>query len=153
MKVKLEYQMLYDICSHISEKISNQNIDEIIAISRGGITAAHIVSKQLRLPVGYFIPKNNKLILNNENSTNIVFIEDLIAKGRTYNLVDNFMKINYPQILYQFIPIVVDVNSPITPNIYGIKTDSWIVFPYEDYNKTKEKDWGLFRNNTDKYSK
>jgi len=108
MKLYLTYDILKDICLHLVDKVKDNKFDEVVAISRGGLTAAHIIAKELRLPIGFFIPNKNQLILNNENSKKILVIEDLIAKGRTYSLFKDYMFNNYKKIDFIYVPIIID---------------------------------------------
>jgi hypoxanthine phosphoribosyltransferase len=149
-KIYLEYEEFKYICLLMAKRIEKINIDQIVAISRGGISAAHIISKYLKKDVGYFIPKNNELILNHD-VRNIVFIEDLVAKGRTYNLIKEKMKNSLIK-NWLFCPVLVDSNYKENDfKIYGFKSNDWIVFPYEEISKMNIDDRGLFRENTDNY--
>jgi len=81
MKFYLEYEQLKSICISMAEDISKGFAPhEIIAVSRGGLTPAHIIGKYLRLPVGVFFPDHKELHLYNSSSTRIVFVEDLIKR-------------------------------------------------------------------------
>ena len=153
-KIYLPYEFFKSLCLCVAEQIKKdiKNVDEIVAISRGGISAAHIIAKELKLQMGYFFPRNNDsvLVLNKKDSKNIVIIEDLIAKGRTHQIVKNFF-LN-KDIKYYFVPILIDGNfSEYNFDIYGMKTKHWIVFPYENYNKMNVGDRGFFREGTDNY--
>jgi hypoxanthine phosphoribosyltransferase len=129
--------------------------DAIVAIARGGLVPATIIAKIMRLPVSVFYPQTQSLHLVNHHAKRLVFIEDLIAQGRTYSMVSNFMnKYNEGYAIkteWEFCPILVDADSPITPRFYSIKTKDWVVMPWEDFDCMNEGDRGLFREGTDSY--
>jgi hypoxanthine phosphoribosyltransferase len=156
MKFYLDYEHLKNICIAMAENIAlAYKPHEIVAVVRGGLTPAHIIAKHLRLPVGVLFPEYNELHLYNASSRRIVFVEDLIAKGRTYRQIKNIMEL-YPGIDWKMAPVLVDSHYDETlDNVvtYGFKTSHWCVFPWEDFDKMQEGDRGLFRHGTDSYGK
>jgi hypoxanthine phosphoribosyltransferase len=162
MKVYLDYTTFKSICLALAEKIAEYKPDEIVAVSRGGISAAHIIAKSLGLPIGYFFPgePTGRLVLAKETSRKIVLIEDLVAEGRTFfnakitmDSLNKCFKPDEAKFEYKFVPVLIDANSKDTFDIYGFKTPIWVVFPYEEMDKMKEGDHGLFRAGTDAYGK
>lgn len=155
MKTQMSFDMLKSICVDIVHQVSPWKPTAIVAIARGGLVPATIIAKKLNLPVGVFFPKDGHFHLVDKHAKRVLFIEDLIAKGRTYNLVESFMsKYNDGYAVkteWEFCPILVDVNAPITPKYYGIKTSDWMVMPWEDFDDVVEGDHGLFRDGSDKY--
>lgn len=152
----LSYEEMIGLIDEKIPVIKEQKFDEIVAVVRGGLTAAHYLAKQLRLPVGVYYPSSSKrddpkLILSNENSKKILFVEDLVAKGRTYRELKLFMRSKNPQLVWEFMPILIDEESDLSFNFYGFRASEWIVFPYEKEENIKEGDRGLFRFKTDKY--
>jgi hypoxanthine phosphoribosyltransferase len=136
-------------------KIEEYKFDEIVAVVRGGLTAAHYIAKQLRLPVGVYYPSNDayntpRLILAKKKANRLLFVEDLVAKGRTYDELYKFMK-GFPGVEWHFMPVLVDGEYKGDFPFQCLKTDEWIVFPYEKFDKMQEGDRGLFRMNTDVY--
>lgn len=157
MKYILTYTHLKSLISQKMEALIEGNYDEVLAISRGGVTAAHIIAKQLRLPMGYIFPKSEyfpkaRLILANPNSKRVLVVDDLVALGRTYEEVSRLMTI-VPNLAWDYMPIVTDANYEKRFPLSPLVTSDWVVFPYEDASKTVENDHGLFRLNSDKYGK
>lgn len=156
MKVNLNYDTYKHLCLSMAERIKAFNADEIVAVMRGGMSAAHIIAKHLNLPCGAYFPssENPRLCLAKEKSRRLVFVEDLIAKGRTLNELTQFMEsTNY---YWTFAPIIIDASADLVlANIltYGMKTSHWMVMPYEENEKVVEGDWGLSRDGSDKYGK
>lgn len=150
MKVEISYDKIKKICRHFVERdFKHNNYDEIIAVSRGGLTIAHILSKMLNLKVGFYLPKNKerqaKLIKNSEESKKFLVVEDLVAEGRTYKEVKEFMFHSGND--FDFFPFLLD--SKVDPSkfkYFGLTSGNWVVFPWEDIDEVKINDRSLFRN-------
>lgn len=167
MKTYLDYETFKQLCLALAEEIKQKyDPEELVAISRGGISAAHIMAKHLQCQVGYFFPGKNdgegELCLADDSHRHIVFVEDLIAQGRTYNTVKFFITKKNDAIRksqghifrWSFVPILIDGSFDEKENnieVYGLKSNIWIVFPYEEFSKMPEGDRGLFRESTDSY--
>lgn len=137
----------------LDEKINEikaENFDEIVAIVRGGLSAAQYIAKQLQLPVGVYYPSNDtystpRIMLAKKKSSKILFVEDLVAQGRTYNELEEFMK-GFPETKWEFLPVLVDEGYNVRKfKFQCLKTETWVVFPYEKMEKTEENDRSLFR--------
>jgi len=130
--------------------------DEIVAVSRGGITIAHIMAKALNKKIGYFFPDRPEYISATKDPKKIIIVEDLIAQGRTSKIIRDYFE--KKDIKYYFIPFLVDKKYWDNANdiykeiwaTYLISSD-WIVFPWEEFDKMPEGDRGLFRDGTDSY--
>ncbi len=167
MKIELPYTFFKDICLSLCDQLQAEFHPELIlAVSRGGITAAHIMAKRLKLPVGYLIPPGKdetqvQLCIPGGPYDNIVVVEDLVAKGRTYELVqkaltsinENLVKEEQMPFTWEYVPILIDSRYEGDFKYYGFKSPHWIVFPYEEIDAAVEFDWGLSRLGNEKYGK
>ena len=147
MKRKMKYEELYAHCYNMAEKLKNKEFDEIIAVSRGGLTAAHILGKMLKLEVGIFNTKTEEILTINEHATKFLIVEDLVAQGRTLKIIEEA----FSPFRWEFYATVIDSSYTNYKYHYSLITDEWIVFPYEDFDAVKENDRGLFRFKTDSY--
>lgn len=143
-----EFTRVLDSCI---QKIrdSGKEYDEVVAIVRGGLTAAHYIAKELRLPVGVYFPGKQRLFHNTEKPKNVLFVEDLVAEGRTFRELRGCLA--DADFQWDFLPVLVDSEYPEDFHLQGIKTSEWIVFPYEKMDKMVAGDRGLFREKTDVY--
>jgi len=149
MKLPVNYEFVQNLCRCLAADIREQyKPEEIIAISRGGFSAAHIIARELSLPCGFYDPKTDVLV---HQTNNICFIEDLIAKGRTYYKVAKLMATS--DIVWSFVPLLLDHNADFECQVYGLRSKHWIVWPWEDCTRAKEGDHGLFRDQTDSYQR
>lgn len=163
MKIKLSYDVFYATCIKMAEKIRKYEPNEIIAVTRGGLSASHIIAKQLNLPVGVYFPATKTIAMNtNEYNSKVVFVEDLVAKGRTFDIIyDHMLELSFnPHTFdWMFAPFLVDSNYERTEQFnkklltLGMTSYNWIVMPYEEEEKMVEGDRGLFRNGDDQYGK
>lgn len=155
MQKIISYEEMTRLLDEKIPEIRECGYDEIVAVVRGGLTAAHYIAKQLRLPVGVYFPSNDaystpRLILSKKKADKLLFVEDLVAQGRTYNELFNFMR-NFPSTNWSFLPVLVDGNYESDFHYQCMKTTDWVVFPYEKPDMTKEGDRGLFRIGSDVY--
>lgn len=167
MRRVMTYDELKVKADELHDKIEAEIEDDyqLVAISRGGLTLAHRIAVRSNRPLSFFLPKENKLTVNWDLPLKtLVFVEDLVALGRTYHQVKNLVEKQGPKYFYEenenwfFCPLVVDAkyaaqNQPLPFKIYGSVESDWIVFPYEDYEKVHEGDHGLFRDGSGKYGK
>lgn len=145
-KIPMTYELFKEICIQIADRYSD--VDEIVAVTRGGLTASHIIAKRLKKQVGFFFP-SKQLYVPYGNPKKVLIVEDLIATGRTYEIIkESFPK----EIEYYFVPILMDASYENTYKLdYGIKSSDWVVFPYEDIEMVTEGDRGLFRDGSGLY--
>lgn len=155
MKRFISYEQMTELLDKQLPKIEAYSFDEIVAVVRGGLTAAHYIAKQLRLPVGVYYPSNDaysspRIMLAKKKANRLLFVEDLVAQGRTFTELNNFMK-GFPDVEWHFMPVLVDGKYEEDFALQCLKTEDWIVFPYEKFDKMQEGDRGLFRMKTDTY--
>lgn len=156
MKTQLTYDSLTFYASRTAERLSKVGDIELVAICRGGLTYAQAIAYKMALPLSIFYPTTNgwSSLAGPATQSNkpLVFIEDVIAKGRTYNLVNSYMRHNHPNRDWCIAPLVVDFSIDLEkyPRIshFGFQSLQWVVFPHEDMNHVAEGDHGMFRDGT-----
>jgi hypoxanthine phosphoribosyltransferase len=128
---------------------------QLVAVARGGVTVAHRIAYLLGKPLGFFVPAQPQTPIFLQNPVDVppLFIEDLIAKGRTLQLLDQVSH-SYPfHKDWQLMCVVKDKNAQLPTHLVNrvntvLVPDEWIVFPYEDEDRVQVADWGLFREGT-----
>lgn len=154
-KITLTYDRMTAILDEMIPELRQRGYDEVVAVVRGGMTAAQYIAKQLRLPVGVYYPSNDvyhtpRLMTCKRKVDRLLFVEDLIAKGRTKDELDHFMR-GFEGVAYDFLPLVVDAHYVGHVDLYGMRTERWVVFPYEKPAEVVVGDRGLFRDGSDQY--
>jgi len=147
--IKLSYEIIRDLCIDFAKNQKEKDM-YYIAISRGGITAAHIISQYLKVDLLYYIPDVTD-INSFPKDKPLCFIDDTISpEGRTYRKLFNLLMDRewYIYVLLQDGQSLLD-NKNI---YYGIKSNIWINFPWRpnDTDITIESK-GRFRDGTDNY--
>ena len=149
-KEYLEYEDMKQLIYDKIPELQKENFNEVVAVSRGGVSIAQIIAKELRLPMGYIFPGPERLCLYNPEAKNVLVVEDLIAQGRTTKIVHKIMK--KQNINYKYMPFLMDINYPDRDFDYiCMVSKRWIVFPWERFDEVQANDRGLFRNQTDQY--
>lgn len=159
MKRYMDYEEFKSICLQIAHRVKDQEFDEVVAVMRGGLSAGHLIARELKISMGVWEPASGKFMTTGDypNGGKFLVVEDIIALGRTYGMMGEFAK-QYPQHEFHFCPIVIDkgwwdASLQDTPPHYGIVTDDWIVFPFEKMEHAVEGTRGLFRKREDKYGR
>jgi hypoxanthine phosphoribosyltransferase len=160
MKLNLSFPTLKSLCIDLAERLAKEyKPDQIVAISRGGLVPATVIAKYLRLDVGFYMPKVDRLVLIGQ-PRRVAFVEDLVAQGRTFWKLAQHMEANFPYdpgsipISWTYVPILVDGDfDKIDFQFYGLKTKQWVVMPWEEEEKMQVGDRGLFRERSDSYGK
>lgn len=150
MKKYVTYEEIKEDLNLLYEQIQNKRFQSITAVVRGGLTLAHLISKDLRLPVNVLYPstKTHGLFVSGRDVRGkTLIVEDLVAEGRTLEDINRHCTVDYEIYTY-----LIDKNyaGPF-PNYWSKVTDEWIVFPWENVKDVTEGDRGLFREGTDVY--
>ena len=138
---KLEWHMLHTDCIALAKKIAKQ-YDIIMAISRGGLVVARILSDILDLPISHITiasytdiqqhtePVITEAPLKMYRGQHVLIVDEISDSGKTFERAISYLK--------QFPIASVDTASPyIKPKTihkptYWLKTiNTWSVFPYE----------------------
>jgi uncharacterized protein len=136
-----EYHLL---AQKLAASIMNHSpkFDEIVAISRGGLTLGHLLSDLLQLPVSTFaiqsysdIKTQGKVVITQEigrpiTGKKILLVDDVSDSGKTLIRGIEYLKESKPKdittVCMYFKP-----RSAFRPDYYAKLTTKWIIFPYE----------------------
>ena len=172
MKTLLSYNDLNFLASRVVTQIRllhetalKEKRVYLFAVARGGLTFGHLVSSKMKMPLGVAFPLADgdvKLchpaVPNEPGDYVFIYLEDVIAKGRTFHQVMSWHKRIYGDYVRGvFVPVILDsgigdeIRSQV--NIYGTESSDWVVFPHEDHTQVVEGDHGLFRDGTSENSK
>lgn len=92
-------------------QIAEFNPDEIIAVSRSGLSYAMWIAQILKLPVGVYYPKTFRLITE-EQAKRIVFVDDNILQGTTYKDCKQFMDTELKDVEWRWAVLFSDWHTP-----------------------------------------
>ena len=153
--LKLSWQDIEHICDEITEGLNGRKyqIDAIVAVSRGGLIPARILSDRLgvRLVTSISIvfyddigkrlnyPRlvqgisNEKLI----EHKNVLLCDDIVDTGESLELAINHLKSLKPKNLLS-VSLLTKPHTKVYPDLFGQKTDAWVIFPWETKETIKE---------------
>lgn len=119
-----------------------QPLDEIIAISRGGLTFGHLLSDFLRIPISVIAIQSYsdiqthgevKITAGLQNSIErkrILLVDDVADSGLTLKRAVSYLKEFNPSSVTS-VTMFYKPNSVIRPDYFARQTTKWILFPYE----------------------
>lgn len=117
-------------------------IDQIVAISRGGLTLGHLFTDLLRIPISIItiqsytdIQASGEAVLtaklqNSIKHKHILLVDDVSDSGKTLRRATKYLtragakKITTVTMFYK-------PNSVFRPDYFAKETTRWIIFPYE----------------------
>lgn len=142
--LSLSWQQLHSLTFRLSKKIlaSPTKPDLIVAIARGGMSIAHILSDFLALPVATFTVSSYKDMKQDKMShidyhvggslknKHILLVDDNADTGKTFLRGIEHLKEMGATSVRTASPLIKPWTKYV-PDFYVKKTDKWIVFPYE----------------------
>ena len=128
----------------LAEKILTDNIhiDEIVAISRGGLTLGHLLTDLLRVPISTFtiqsysdIQKSGEVKITKPLATpldgkTVLLVDDVADRGNTMVRAIEYLNMFTPKKIYT-LTLYYKPHSVYKPNYFAQITSAWICFPYE----------------------
>ncbi len=116
--------------------------DEIVAISRGGLTLGHLLSDLLRIPISTIaiqsytdIQKRGEVTITGKlqrsiRGKHILLIDDVSDTGTTYKRATRYLRRCGPKSITT-VAMFFKPHSTFRPDFFARQTRKWILFPYE----------------------
>lgn len=116
--------------------------DEIVAVSRGGLTLGHIMSDLTNLPVYSFtiqsytdIQKEGKIVITQElgkpiEGRRILLVDDVSDTGKTFVRAKTYVEDMKPSSITT-LSMFIKPKTIFRPDFFVKQTNKWIIFPYE----------------------
>jgi len=140
------WNQIYEMLLYQAQKIKTQNYkpDLIVAIARGGVVPARILSDLLETPnlsfmqIEFYTSINQTLqepILKQTLTTNvtgkkILLIDDISDTGKSLQLAKNHLQ-HQGAIEIRTATLYGKPHSVTTPDFYEKQTTDWVVFPWD----------------------
>lgn len=121
---------------------ANQHIDLIVAIARGGMSVAQLLSDFLGLPVATFTVSSYKDLQQQKLSEisfhvggdvknkHILLVDDISDTGKTFERGIKYLHELGVSSIQTAAPFIKPGTAHL-PDFYRTKTAAWVVFPYE----------------------
>jgi xanthine phosphoribosyltransferase len=122
------------------QKMLPQDIDTIVAISRGGLTISHFLAEALNIRKVFSINsisynENEKLenievfgIPDLNGSQKVLIVDDISDSGRTFKAINEKLSEYYPKADLSNLAIFYGENSQFEPDYFIYKSSKWINF-------------------------
>jgi hypoxanthine phosphoribosyltransferase len=144
------WNQIYEMLLCQAQKIKSQNYkpDLIVAIARGGVMPARILSDLLEIPslsfiqIEFYTNINQRLqeptliqtLTTNVNGKKILLIDDISDTGKSLKLAKTHLQ-QEGAIEIKTATLYEKPQSVTTPDFYEKQTTDWVVFPW-DINET-----------------
>lgn len=136
-----------DLTEHminLAEQIETrqEKTDLIIAIARGGLTIAHLLSDLLKLPVASFtvssyheLKRSDELKMLFEiggklDGQHVLLVDDVSDSGRTFLRATRYLSKNGAAKITTA-SVFIKPKTEFSPDVYVEETDKWIIFPFD----------------------
>ncbi|MCD6484361.1 MAG: phosphoribosyltransferase [Candidatus Odinarchaeota archaeon] len=153
--LRLSWQNIENMCDKITEEIRKRNyqIDVIVAVSRGGLIPARILSDRLEvrlitsISIVFYDDIGKRLNyprlvqgISNEQlikDKNILLCDDIVDTGESLELAINHLKELKPKNIISA-SLLVKPHTKRYPDIFEQETGAWVIFPWETKETIKE---------------
>jgi hypoxanthine phosphoribosyltransferase len=141
---KLSWGKFYRHCLLLGKNIaqSNEKFDRIIAISRGGLIPARILSDFLKLPISNIVISSyanlkqlkEPEIIETSNASfshqTLLIVDEVSDSGKTFHRALSYFKNKNVKKILTAAPFI-KPKTTFIPNFWVKNIDAWIVFPYD----------------------
>ncbi len=126
-----------------STKLSNTNIEVVVAIARGGVTLGHFLASKLDIRELYIVNAISyddkerlytlevKNIPNLQNFKNVLLVDDISDSGETLKAVTREIIEQNPSINLTTLTLYYKKSSSFAPDIWLHEANEWIEFFWE----------------------
>ncbi len=140
--LKISWNQYQKNCFILAKDVRKKNIDFIVAISRGGLVIARILSDILSLPISHITIisyqdlKQKKEIKITETPSRIfdnqtvLLVDEIADSGKTFRRASEYFDRFKNCSIYTLALYIKSYTKPV-PDFWARKTDAWVIFPYE----------------------
>ncbi len=133
-------QDVFTLAKRVEE--SGQKFDRLVCIERGGTIVSRLLSDFLDLPTSGFVMVSYKefnqlsqpiiaeKLKADIKGERILLVDEIVDSGTTFRLALKYLKEHQPASIKTFAPYIKPTTKK-NPDYWLVKTDQWVVFPYE----------------------
>lgn len=140
----IDWNQYHTLARKLSASIlsHSERVDQIVAISRGGLTLGHLLSDFLRIPIATIaiqsysdIQTQGEIRITQELSSNIqgkhvLLVDDVADSGKTLKRAVSYLTKFKPKNITT-VTMFYKPKSVFRPDYFAKQTTKWILFPYE----------------------
>lgn len=136
---RVSYEEYEQLLVGMYEQVKNAGFSEVIAVMRKGMMAAYYLSYRLEVPCGVYYPQDTTLLRRTKEGS-ILFVDDSISLGRTFDGLAFFMDSNFPSINWKFFPVFIDSAYTIKDSriLDSYRPTDWFVAPWSQWKEATE---------------
>lgn len=142
--LSVSWETYHDLVRKISASILSHSpyVNQIVAISRGGLTFGHLCSDFLRIPIATMaiqsyseIQKHGAVTITEPLKTDVrgkhvLLVDDVADSGKTLKRATSYVKSFGPKSV-TVATMFYKPRSVFRPDYFAKQTNKWILFPYE----------------------
>lgn len=152
---KVSWEQFERDCIKLAGMLKGKKIDKIVAISRGGLVAARILSDLLSVPISHitissyqnlrqekepFIDETPSKTFSHEA---ILLVDEICDTGKTFERALSYFRNFTVKKIYSLAPYTKS-HASYEPDFFVHMIDAWIIFPYE-IAETKKAFMNLYK--------
>lgn len=140
----VDWDTYHDLTRKLAASILSHSpkINQIVAISRGGLTLGHLLSDFLKIPIATFTIQSYTDIQNQGEikiteplktplkGKHVIIVDDVSDSGTTLKRAIKYVKGFRPESVTT-VTMFYKPRSTMRPDYYARETTRWILFPYE----------------------
>ena len=140
----VSWEEYHTLAQELAEKLLSDkvHVDEIIAISRGGLTVGHLLTDLLGTPISTFTiqsyanlttqgsVKITKPLTTPIHDKHVLLVDDVSDTGKTLVRAIKYLKAQQPKDMIT-LTLFYKPHSIYKPDYFAKTTSAWIIFPYE----------------------
>ena len=147
----INWEKLHQLCFELAQKVDKANlkVNKIVAISRGGLVVARILSDFLDLPIAHISivayqeigkitkPKITEGLGRDVSRNKLLLVDEIVDSGKSLAKGLTYLTKFKPTKIYSAGVIVKPKANP-KPDFFVRITNKWAVFPYEVRETTEQ---------------
>lgn len=140
----VDWTTYHDLARKLAASILSHspNINQIVAISRGGLSLGHLLSDFLRIPIATFTIQSYTDIRNQGEikitepiktplrGKHIILVDDVADSGTTLKRAIKYVK-GFRPASVTTVTMFYKPRSIYRPDYFALETTKWVLFPYE----------------------
>jgi hypoxanthine phosphoribosyltransferase len=140
----VSWENYHSLARSLAAKILSDgiHIDEVVAISRGGLTLGHLLTDLLHVPISTFTiqsytdiqvqgeVKITKPLTTPIHDKHVLLVDDVSDSGKTIQRALEYLKAQQPKEVTT-LTMYYKPHSVFKPDYFAQETSAWILFPYE----------------------
>ncbi len=153
---KVSWEQYEKDCLKLAKQLNGQKFDKIVAISRGGLIAARILSDLLSIPISHITIESYQNLKQKKTVTitevpsarfyrqRILLVDEIADSGKTFKRAVSYFK-NFQLKKISTLALYIKSHCRPCPDYFANQIDAWIIFPYE-LRETYEAFKKLYKN-------